>query len=81
MGSVARELPVILGDADGSVWEGTVDLVAGTPDSPVVVDTKTTEERQEDLDARYAGQLERYAEAVRRAVGLDRPPPTRIEAL
>jgi ATP-dependent helicase/nuclease subunit A len=81
--SLARELPLLLRDAEGNVWDGTVDLVAGAVERPRVVDYKTTVTgaAEEELLKAYEGQLELYAEGVWRAMGLADRPEVGIEAL
>jgi ATP-dependent exoDNAse (exonuclease V) beta subunit len=73
--ALGREVPMLLA-VDGEVWEGTMDLVAGSPDAPEVVDYKT--EGRAD-PAAHEGQLGTYREALRRALGLPEPPPGRIQ--
>jgi ATP-dependent helicase/nuclease subunit A len=85
--TLARELPMLLAAADGTIWDGTIDAlvgdaVAGSIDAPVIVDYKTDRESDPEILAeKYADQLARYREAVRIALGLDADPPARIEPL
>jgi ATP-dependent helicase/nuclease subunit A len=78
---LARELPVLYLDGDGIVWKGTIDLVAGAPERPEIIDFKSEAGSAAELAARHAAQLERYAEALRRALELEKPLPARIEPL
>jgi ATP-dependent helicase/nuclease subunit A len=92
---MAREMPLLYRDAEGDIWDGTVDLIAGSAERPLIVDYKTTAAgagtetegtaasgaAEEALLRAYAGQLALYAEGVRRAMGLPELPATRIEPL
>lgn len=79
----AREVPMIRRGEKGEVWDGTIDAIAGTPEAPRIVDYKTGAGpgTVEDLRRTYEGQLASYAEAVERALGLERPPPADVEPL
>jgi ATP-dependent exoDNAse (exonuclease V) beta subunit len=73
---VARELPLALaageGDVPSGAFVGAADLVYSETEGLVVADFKTDAEPDEALlAARYAPQLERYAQALRRALGVD----------
>jgi ATP-dependent exoDNAse (exonuclease V) beta subunit len=70
---------MLLAGEDGTVWDGTMDLIAGAPERPEVVDYKT--DAGEDLEKIYEGQLAVYAECLRRAAGLRVTPPARTEKL
>ena len=77
--ALGREVPMLLAGEDGTVWDGTMDLIAGAPERPEVVDYKT--DAGEDLEKIYEGQLAVYAECLRRAAGLRVTPPARTEKL
>jgi ATP-dependent helicase/nuclease subunit A len=78
---LGREVPMLL-ETGGEVWEGTMDLVAGAPGAPEVVDYKTDAAgTPEELLEAHAGQLGKYREALRRAMGLAKEPPGRIISL
>lgn len=67
--SVHRELPLLVLDGDESVVSGVMDLVAETAGGVWILDHKT--DASEDLGAafaQYLGQLEAYADAVRKAM-------------
>lgn len=73
---VARELPLALsadsGDSPTGAFVGTADLVFAEGSRLVVVDFKTDAEPDEAVLAqRYAPQLERYARALKIALGVD----------
>ncbi|HVR75317.1 MAG TPA: 3'-5' exonuclease, partial [Planctomycetota bacterium] len=78
---VARELPFLLEDKMGDVWEGTIDLVTGSAEAPVVLDFKTDPSAAGDLERTHGAQLAKYAEALKIAAGLPVLPRTRIEPL
>jgi ATP-dependent helicase/nuclease subunit A len=83
---VARELPLVLppepGDPVVGALVGTADLVYRDGSDFVVADYKTdaiSSERQLDASLeRYRPQLERYAGALRSALGLDQLPATEL---
>ena len=79
---LARELPVLYRDDEGTVWHGSIDVVTGSAVSPEVVDYKTSRSRSaEQLEVAHEPQLACYKEGLRRALGLKSAPPARIEAL
>jgi ATP-dependent helicase/nuclease subunit A len=79
---LARELPVLFRDAEGRIWEGSIDAVLGPDEDPEIIDYKTGVERAlEDLEAEHRGQLEAYRDGVRRALGREAPPRARIVPL
>ena len=79
---MAREMPILYEDQNGDIWDGTMDLVTGTPEAPRIVDYKTDAgSSREELQLLYAGQLARYSEGLQLALGLKAPPPARIELL
>jgi ATP-dependent helicase/nuclease subunit A len=76
---VARELPLLLRDDDGTGWRGSIDLLYRDDGDLVVADYKTDREEDESmLQARYGGQLAVYARAVREALGLETAPRTEL---
>ncbi len=77
---LGRETPLVLTTDDGRRYHGTIDLIYRDADGEIVVaDYKTDLESDETvLSERYRGQLAIYAEAVRRALDLDRPPKTEL---
>jgi ATP-dependent helicase/nuclease subunit A len=79
-GALAREIPVLERGDDGTIWDGTIDVVTGTAEAPEIIDFKTDAEG-EDLPIIHGAQLARYAEGVRKAMGLPAPPPARVEWL
>ncbi len=79
---LARELPLLFKSEDGSIWEGTIDLVAGTLEQPEVVDYKTTAAFSDaELERMYEGQLQVYAQGLQRALGRKVEVPVRIQKL
>jgi len=77
--SLAREVPLLWQDDDGTIWDGVADLITGTPGAPEIVDYKTTAEKSTDeLEQENARQLARYREGVRRALRLREGTPARI---
>jgi ATP-dependent exoDNAse (exonuclease V) beta subunit len=80
--ALAREMPILYEDQNGDIWDGTMDLVTGTPEAPRIVDYKTdAASSPEELQLLYAGQLARYSEGLQLALGLKAPPPARVELL
>jgi len=79
---LAREIPMLCRDAEGNRWDGTIDLIVGTPEQPEIVDYKTdaVADRERLLEL-YGGQLDKYAEAVGRALDLCEQPAARILSL
>jgi len=76
---VARELPLLLRDEDGTGWRGSIDLLYREQDDLVVADYKT--DRDDDataLSEKYGDQLGVYARAVREAMGLEKAPRTEL---
>jgi ATP-dependent helicase/nuclease subunit A len=73
---VGREVPMLQRRGDGATWRGSIDLIYRAPDGGLVVaDYKTDDETDEAaMRERYGEQLGIYAEAVRRAQDLARPP-------
>jgi len=84
---LARELPLLLQSREGPVWRGmqsregpvwrgSIDLLAREADgSLLVVDHKTDRDPvDEALRRRYGPQMAVYAEAIRRAFSLTKPP-------
>ncbi len=75
LGPRAREVPVVFRAADSGIWDGVIDAVCGTAKAPRIVDYKTDPDATNvELDTRYAEQLARYAEGLRRALGLGATP-------
>ncbi len=75
---VARELPLLLRDDDGTSWRGSIDLVYRDGDGYTIADYKTDRTSDEGaLRERYAGQLSVYARALR--TGLDLAELPRME--
>lgn len=74
---LARELPFSM-ERDGEAWQGFIDLVIEKDGEIIVVDWKTDAVRDPE---RHRAQLELYAEAVRRWLGLARPPRTALAYL
>jgi len=64
-----REVPVLLGESDGSVIEGVVDLAFLEEDVWTVVDFKTDRTLGDEDLSRYEVQVRLYAEAIARATG------------
>jgi ATP-dependent helicase/nuclease subunit A len=72
---LARELPLLFQDADGTAWSGTIDLLYRDPDGRIVIaDYKTDRAPDAAARARYRAQLAVYARAVARAFA-DEPSP------
>jgi ATP-dependent helicase/nuclease subunit A len=72
---LARELPLLFRDADGTAWSGTIDLLYRDPDGRIVIaDYKTDRAPDAAARARYRAQLAVYARAVARAFA-DEPSP------
>jgi ATP-dependent exoDNAse (exonuclease V) beta subunit len=71
-GVLHRELPLLLRAADGSLFDGVIDLAFEEPSEPgpqlCVVDFKTDVELTDP--SQYRTQLTLYAEAARQALGL-----------
>ena len=80
---IGREVPLLYRDSDGSLWDGTIDLVTGSPTRPTLFDYKTDRgQTTEELHERYAAQLRLYAEAVQAALATSEArPATKIVAL
>jgi ATP-dependent helicase/nuclease subunit A len=79
---LARELPMLCRDAEGNRWDGTIDLIVGTPEKPEIVDYKTdVAADREHLLELYGEQLDKYSEAVKLALGLSETPVARICSL
>jgi ATP-dependent exoDNAse (exonuclease V) beta subunit len=66
-GCLRRELPVAHVVDDGTLIEGTVDLLIDDADGVVVVDFKTDRDLEEDLE-RYRRQVAFYCEALSRGL-------------
>jgi ATP-dependent helicase/nuclease subunit A len=65
---LGREIPILLHDAAGSLWRGSIDLLARDPDGTlVVVDYKTDAEAEGAIE-RHRAQLSVYAESVHKSV-------------
>jgi ATP-dependent exoDNAse (exonuclease V) beta subunit len=64
---VGREVPMLLQD-DGFAWRGSIDLLYRDGDELVVADYKTDVDLTADRKENYGRQLERYAEAVAKAM-------------
>ena len=77
---LGRELPMLLRRETGQVLRGSIDLLYRDADGSIVVaDYKTDRETDEDrLRDLYGEQLAAYAESVRRALELGKPPRTEI---
>jgi ATP-dependent exoDNAse (exonuclease V) beta subunit len=72
---VARELPLLLLDEDGTAWRGSIDLVYRDGGQVVFADYKTDRENDDGtLRDRYSAQLGVYARALQRALVLEEPP-------
>jgi ATP-dependent helicase/nuclease subunit A len=80
-GALAREVPVLHQATNGTIWDGTIDVIVGTPALPEIIDFKTDAEGGEDLPIIHGAQLSMYAEGVQRAMKLAAPPPARVEWL
>ena len=79
---IAREIPMLCRDAEGNRWDGTIDLVVGTPEKPEIVDYKTDMAADaEQLLELYGAQLGKYSGAVEQALGLRETPAARIVSL
>jgi hypothetical protein len=79
---LGREVPILFRDGEGAIWEGTIDRIGGTIEAPVIQDLKTDAAAgAEALPILYAGQLDRYAEGLRRALALAAPPAAVIVRL
>jgi ATP-dependent helicase/nuclease subunit A len=77
---LGRELPMLLRRETGQVLRGSIDLLYRDAKGDIVVadyktDRETGEDRLRDL---YGEQLAAYAESVRRALELGKPPRTEI---
>ena len=68
-GACRRETPVTLCEPDGTVVEGVVDLAFARGDGWTVVDFKTDQELEKDLET-YRRQVGLYAAAIHAATGL-----------
>jgi ATP-dependent helicase/nuclease subunit A len=76
---LGREMPILYRDDGGRLWEGKIDLLAGNPEQPEVLDYKTSRAQSvEELERKYEGQIKRYAEGVQRALDRKEPVPARI---
>jgi len=73
---VGRELPILVQRDSGQLFRGSIDLLYREPGGDLVVADYKTDLDDDDaaLRRRYGGQLEVYAEAVARALELERPP-------
>jgi ATP-dependent helicase/nuclease subunit A len=73
---LGRELPLLLRDADGKAWSGTLDLLYRDPANGrlVVADYKSDAAPDADTRASYRAQLEVYARGVARLFPGDAPP-------
>jgi ATP-dependent exoDNAse (exonuclease V) beta subunit len=71
---LGREVPLLLRRDDGAAWQGSIDLLFRGGDGAVVIADYKTDRVEEGAAERYAGQLQVYIEAVRRALGLGAPP-------
>jgi ATP-dependent helicase/nuclease subunit A len=73
---LGREIPILLREADGRRYRGSIDLLYEDDDGTVVVaDYKSDDEtREAALRERYAEQLRRYAQAAQKALALKRRP-------
>ena len=79
---LARELPILQRSTEGKVLRSVVDLVSEAEGRPLVVDYKTDQATSAaTLEERYAEQLDRYAEGLRRGLSLDEAPAVRLFSL
>ncbi len=64
---IGRELPILYRDADGSAWNGTIDLLYRDSDGRLVVaDYKSDRAPDDAARAHYRAQLSTYARGVAR---------------
>jgi ATP-dependent exoDNAse (exonuclease V) beta subunit len=77
---LGREVPMLLRDATGQVYRGSIDLLYRAREGEVVVADYKTDALDDDdtLTGRYRRQLEIYADAVRLALDLPRRPRTEL---
>jgi len=75
---LGREVPLLLRREDGVAWQGSLDLLFREANGEVVIADYKTDAVEAGAAERYAGQLEVYAEAVRRALTLAAPPRTEL---
>jgi ATP-dependent helicase/nuclease subunit A len=68
LGQCRRETPVTLVEPDGTLIEGIVDLAFAEDGEWLVLDFKTDQEVEQELNA-YSRQVALYAEAVAKAIG------------
>jgi len=72
---IGRELPILYRDANGTAWNGTIDLLYRDTDGRLVVaDYKTDRDPDDASRAHYHAQLSSYARGVARIFPGEREP-------